>query len=256
MSGSAVNPIAVAGFSAGADAYARVRPGYPPAVAEFIVSRARDGVIVDLAAGTGKLTVDLVARHDRVIVVEPVVNMARHLKVDLPSIPMTRGIAESLPLRSGSVAVVSVAQAFHWFDIEPSLAELHRVLRPGGHLVVVFNERDESVDWAHQWTEIVVQGGGGRPYPPRADVPWSQELAQSGLFLVDAEMTLDNPVVTNVAGLVERAASTSVVAALGDDARAAVLARVADLASSHPDLQGRDSIVFPHRTDVVSLLHR
>ena len=162
---------AARGFGSGADAYARVRPGYPPEVADHVVRAAAGGLIVDLAAGTGKLTADLVARSAHVVAVEPVAAMLGHLVGDLPGVPSMRAAAEHLPLRDGSVAVVVVAQAFHWFDVEASLTELARALRPRGRLVVVFNERDETVDWVHRWTEVGVRGGRllltGGPCDPR-----------------------------------------------------------------------------------------
>lgn len=248
---SIVPRAAAVGFAQGADQYRSARPGYPPEVADVVARAAGTGIVVDLAAGTGKLTVDLVGRGMRVVAIEPVSAMAAHLIGDLPGVPVARAAAERLPLRAAAATVVTVAQAFHWFHARTARAELSRVVRSGGSLIVVFNERDESVDWVARWTAIVVERSGGRPYTPRSETNWPAVLTADRSFELVAEKRLDNPVVTDAAGLVQRAASTSFVAALPVDARHRLLADIAELAATHPDLVGRDRIVFPHTTHLL-----
>lgn len=115
----------------GAD-YDRYRPGFPPRAAELLTP-AQVGTALDLGAGTGKFTELLVDRAQRVVAVEPSEPMLAVLRAKLPLVEAHVGSAEQMPLESGSVDVVTVAQAFHWFDRESACAEIVRVLAPGGN---------------------------------------------------------------------------------------------------------------------------
>ncbi len=150
-----IHEAAAVGFERGADDYVAARPGYPAGVVDLLAADLGLGPgadVLDLAAGTGKLTVDLVARGARVVAVEPVVAMRERLLRDVAGIEVRDGTAEALPLEDASVDLVTVAQAFHWFDAPAALAEIRRVLRPGGGLALIWNVRDETVGW--------VQGAG------------------------------------------------------------------------------------------------
>ena len=136
--------VAARGFQAGAEAYERGRPGYPTDAVDALTDALGVGpgaTVVDLAAGTGKLTRLLVPSGATVIAIEPVDAMRRTLAAMLPRVPVVAGTAESMPLRDGSAGAVVAAQAFHWFDGEAALAEIHRVLAPGGRLGLVWNVR-------------------------------------------------------------------------------------------------------------------
>ena len=137
---SRIHEAAAVGFARGADAYERGRPEYPADALEPL-RLSPDLTVLDLAAGTGKLTRPLAASGARVIAVEPVAEM----RAALPSsVETLDGTAESIPLGDGSVDLVTVGQAFHWFDGDAALAEIHRVLRPGGRLALVWNRRVED----------------------------------------------------------------------------------------------------------------
>ncbi len=145
-------------FGSVADAYERARPGYPDAAVEWLVARTPCDVL-DLGAGTGKLTRSLVAIGHRVTAVEPLPEMIAHLRVALPDITALEGTAEAIPLDDATVDVVTVAQAFHWFDHEPALREIARVLRPGGALALVWNTRDEKDLWVGDLDQVIVGRG-------------------------------------------------------------------------------------------------
>jgi len=171
------------GFDAGAEAYERGRPGFPHEAARRLAAELeiRPGRrLVDLAAGTGKLTRLLVPFGARLVAVEPVDGMRRKLSQTVPGVPVVAGVAEALPLGSGSLDAVTVAQAFHWFHPERALAELHRVLRPSGRLGLVWNVRDESSRISSAMTAIFDRYR--RDAPTYRDRAWERAFAETELF--------------------------------------------------------------------------
>jgi SAM-dependent methyltransferase len=245
------------GFGSGADAYESARPSYPPdAVAEIVrVCGLGPGRrVLDLAAGTGKLTRLLVPTGAEVVAVEPVAAMREVLTAVVPGVEALDGTAEAVPLPDASVDAVTVAQAFHWFDPPVALAEIARVLRPGGTLVLVWNTRDRSVDWVQRWSDLLVEGDGDRPFDRYVGVDYAAVVAADGggAFTPVERWATSWVQPSNPELLLERSASVSVVAALPADERAAVLDRVRELTRSHPDLAERPSFGFPYDTTVWS----
>jgi len=130
-------------FDRVADEYERTRPSYPPALLDRLALGA-DAAVLDLGAGTGKLTRLLAARYRDVTAVEPLANMRAMLERVVPGVRALAGSAERIPLDAASVDGVFVAQAFHWFDKSVALPEIARVLRPGGVLAVLWNGPDDD----------------------------------------------------------------------------------------------------------------
>ena len=161
-------------FADVAGAYERGRPGYPDDAVRWLVGAERCDV-VDLGAGTGKLTRTLVRLGHRVIAVEPLDEMRAQLEVAVPGVPALPGRAESMPLPDASADVVTSAQAFHWFDHDDALAEIARVLRPGGRLALVWNSRDDRDPWMARLSAII----GNESIQESDVVPM---LDESGLF--------------------------------------------------------------------------
>jgi SAM-dependent methyltransferase len=161
-------------FGSAADTYERHRPEYPEEGARWLAGEPPLDV-VDLAAGTGKLTRVLVRLGHRVTAVEPLPEMLDVLREVVPGAVPVAGTAESMPLPDGAADAVVAGQAFHWFDHQPALREIARVLRPGGHLGLIWNMRDESVDWVQRLTELV---GSGRVDGAEVD----EIVAESGLY--------------------------------------------------------------------------
>ena len=133
-------------FAAVADAYERARPEYPADAVRWLTGD-EPADVVDLGAGTGKLTRGLVALGHRVTAVEPLPEMLEHLRRAVPAATAVTGSAEQIPLPDGSADVVACAQAFHWFDQQAALREIARVLRPGGRIALVWNTRDDREPW-------------------------------------------------------------------------------------------------------------
>jgi SAM-dependent methyltransferase len=130
-------------FDLRAAEYARLRPGYPDAALDAAVPTAA-GTVLDLAAGTGKLTATLLDRGYGVIAVEPLPSMLAQLRRTSPRALAVAGTAEGLPLADGTVDAVVVGQAFHWFDRSRALDGIARILRPGGTLALLWNHDDET----------------------------------------------------------------------------------------------------------------
>ena len=149
--GVPIHELAAKGFQAGADAYERGRPSYPDEAIAFTVEMLgldAAATVVDLGAGTGKLTRLLVPSGARVVAVEPVEGMRRKLvELAAGAVRVLDGTAEAIPLPNGSADAVVVGQAFHWFAGAPALREIHRVLCPDGRLALLWNVRDESEPW-------------------------------------------------------------------------------------------------------------
>jgi SAM-dependent methyltransferase len=246
-----VHGAAATGFQASADAYERGRPGFPRDAVDALVRECgiRPGRrVVDLAAGTGKLTRQLLPYGAEVVAVEPVAGMRRVFAERLPDVPVLAGTAEAMPLEDGSADVVVGSQAFHWFDPVAAPREIHRVLSPGGALGLVWNVRDETVPWVAELTALM------EPY--RGDTPsyrtgtWRRGLDAGDLFTPlrlepfrhEQQMTPD--------GLVDRLLSVSFMAVLPEDERRRVEDRVRHLAATDPALAGRERFPLPYRTDV------
>ncbi|MEY2433779.1 MAG: hypothetical protein QOC92_3504 [Acidimicrobiaceae bacterium] len=145
-------------FGGAAADYERARPSYPPESIDVLrreIGLGRGTRVCDLAAGTGKLTRLLVSAGADVVAVEPVPGMRAQLSEVLPEVEVLDGTAEAIPAEDGSFDAVTVAQAFHWFKFDPALAEIRRVLRPGGGLAILFNQRDEREPWVAQMNEVI-----------------------------------------------------------------------------------------------------
>jgi len=238
-----------ASFGPAAALYQAARPTYPDeAVAWCVPAAAVD--VVDLAAGTGKLTERLLALPGpagrRVTAVEPSPGMREALAAALPAVRVLGGSAERTGLPDASADAVTVGQAWHWFDEPAAGAELARVLRPGGVLAVVWNVRDTDTDagpdWLAAYEEIVHRGDPAPPHGDHAPEPGPAFGAVQHRVVRWADAV-------RPAALRDLAASRSHLLTLPDDDRAALLAEIDDLAATHPDLRGRDVVPLPYRTD-------
>jgi len=228
-----VHDAAARGFSRSADAYDRARPDYPPAAVAWLAERLglRPGrTVVDLAAGTGKLTRPLAATGAEVVAIEPVAEM--RARIGDAAARSLDGTAEAVPLPDASADAVTVAQAFHWFDGPAALAEIHRVLRPGGALALVWNRRPLE-DPVHAAIERIIA-------PYRGDAPahrsgaWRAAFDATTLFGPLEERTFAHSRPHDADALADRVGSTSFVAALDDGPQADVIAAVRALAAEGP----------------------
>lgn len=223
---------AAAGFAAIASEYDRGRPGYPPAAVEALAGELglREGrTVVDLAAGTGKLSGPLAATGARVIAVEPVGEMRALID---PPIEAREGTAEEIPVGGGEADAVTVAQAFHWFDGDRALAEIHRVLAPDGALALIWNRGSEHDEVTAAVEEIIGPYRGDTPH--HRSGRWRDAFDRTALFGRLEERRFDNLQELDGEGLALRFGSVSFVAALPDAERETVLERLRTLAADGP----------------------
>lgn len=209
-------------FGEVADAYARGRPGYPADAVEWMLGSDRVRVL-DIGAGTGKLTQALVGGGHEVVAVEPLEPMRRLLARELPRVEVLDATAESLPLPDGSVDAVTAGAAFHWFDFDAALGQIRRVLRPPGVLAMLGNSFDVSVPWVAALREIL-----GPPAIER-DGHWPAQAELGRLFEQVDERRFPHSQELDLDGLCALALSRSDVATLPPEGREEVLDRVRHL---------------------------
>ena len=225
-------------FAGVADAYDRARPAYPREAAGWLVGRPRARVL-ELGAGTGKLTDELVGLGHEVVASDPLGAMLGHLVSRHPRVPAVLAAAERIPLRARSVDVVVSAQAFHWFDADRALPEIARVLRPGGHLALAWNVRDERVPWVKRLGRLVGP-------PPARDLDPTHVLLSSHLFGFVEQQTFRSWQQLDRARLRDLVLSRSNVAVMGQAERDRVLAEVDALYDGYG--RGHDGMLLPYVT--------
>jgi SAM-dependent methyltransferase len=249
----AVHAARARSFGPVADVYERARPDYAPAAVAWALERAPGPRTVDLAAGTGKLTRALVAAGADAVAVEPSEGMRAAFARAVPDVAVVDGSAESIPLPDASADALVVGQAFHWFDPGAALEEIARVLVPDGVLGLLWNMRDESEPWVLELSRIL-------EFPAdtvaAAEHVGDEAVRRHPAFEGAARRIFPNPQPYDAERLVAWAASTSRVAVLGPDQRAARLEAVAELAATHPGLRGRAAFALPFATVAVRARRR
>lgn len=237
-----IHPKASAGFGSQADSYERARPGYPDAAVDLLAAYAR-GPVLDLGAGTGKLTRALVARGLDVVAAEPVEEMRALLASTAAPRATVAAVAEHLPFANASFSLATVAQAFHWFESQRASAELARIVAPDGHLAIIWNARAVTEDWHRRLWALMDEH--------ERDAPWRTRQGGAGLpptspWVEVRRSEYDHTTPATVDLVLDRLMSVSHVAALAPDARDAVLDEARTIAQS---VAG--PLVLPYRTTLV-----
>jgi SAM-dependent methyltransferase len=219
------------GFEAAGERYERARPDYPPAAIDWLIEglalgpRAR---VLDVGAGTGKLTRPLLERGLRVIAVEPVNGMRALLERTAPGADIRPGQAEALPLADGEVDGIAVGQAFHWFANATALGEFARALRPHGRLGLIWNRRDLEQPQQAAIERLIT------PYrtraPAHASDAWRAAFSADAPFAPLSERRTSFVQRLDADGLVDRILSISFIAALDEDEQRRVARRSRALA--------------------------
>jgi SAM-dependent methyltransferase len=223
----ALHPLAER-FASVAEVYERGRPEYPPAAVGALAAElalAPQATVLDLGAGTGKLSRALIATGFDVIAVEPLASLREVLATSIGPDRVREGVAESIPLPDASVDAVTAADAFHWFDRARALEEIRRVLRPSGGLAVLTMLPDWSgASWAHELGQLVADA---RPEHPYFDGPaWQDAVRAAGGWSVPREVRITTTQPADPERIVDHMASMSWIAAMPESERALLLERM------------------------------
>jgi SAM-dependent methyltransferase len=229
----ALHPLAQR-FASVAAEYERGRPDYAPGVVGALAAELGlqpGATVLDLAAGTGKLSRTLVACGFDVVAVEPLPSLRDLLGERIGSARVHAGVAEQIPLPDSSVAAVTVADAFHWFDREAAVSEIARVLIDGGGLAVLSTVPDWSgASWAHELGTLVSQS---RPHHPHFDgPPWRDSIVGRPGWSETWEVRVSTDQPTNPERIVDHLSSISWIAAMPEDERADTVAQIRQLVQS------------------------
>lgn len=230
-------------FGPAAGRYDRLRPRYPVAALRWAVGD-RPVKVVDLGAGIGILSRGLAALGHEVVPVEPDPAMRSRLAEASPQLTPLAGSAEAIPLPDATIDAVVAGQAYHWFDPEPTHAEVARVLRPGGVLAPLWNVRDDTTGWVAMLSQVTDDDTSGRgigdPQPELESFgPGFGEVARA-TFGHAARLTPDLLV-----GLI---ATRSYYLTAAPDRQRELERRVRELCATHPDLAGRSTFDLPYLT--------
>jgi SAM-dependent methyltransferase len=227
---------ALRGFDTSGERYERGRPDYPEAAVEAMLDAlGRPARVLDVGAGTGKLTRPLLARGLEVVAVEPAAAMRETLERTAPGAEIHAAAADALPLPDGSVGAVVAGQAFHWFATAGVLAEFARVLAPAGRLGLVWNRRDLAQPLHRALGALMAPYREGAP--EHTSDAWREAFTDAAPFALAAEHRVDHVQRLDADGLADRVLSVSFMAALPVGERDAVEERVRALAHEPVELR-------------------
>ena len=221
-----------------AEAYHRGRPDFPLDAARWLAG-ASPATVLELGAGTGKLTAPLLELGHDVHATEPDGDMLAVLRRTLPDVPTSQSAAEEIPLADRSVDVVVAAQSFHWFDHERALPEIARVLRPGGYVAVGWCSRDQRIPWVRKLGQVL-----GSPTAPGDESNASEVLVRSELFGFVDEHSFHFWQAVDRESILDLALSRSYVASLDEESRAERLAEVREFYDDYG--RGMDGMQLPY----------
>jgi len=244
-----IHHAAAEGYQANADRYVKGRPDYPPEITTWLrdtIGLHAGMTVIDLGAGTGKFTPRLLETGAQVIAVEPVAQMLEKLSAVLPQVKTLAGTAESIPLPDESVDAVVCAQSFHWFATARALAEIQRILKPGGKLGLVWNMRAARVSWVRKLNQIVDRHEGDAPRFYTGE--WRKLFPFKGLDALQEQVGMRGHQGTVEDVIFNRVRSTSFIAALPPQQQEQVIEQIRQLVAEEGELQGKDTVTVPYQT--------
>ncbi|MGZ4737106.1 MAG: class I SAM-dependent methyltransferase [Acidimicrobiia bacterium] len=246
-----VHEVAASGFDQGAEVYEQARPSYPPDAVAWLAEHLRIGAgarVVDVAAGTGKLTRLLTPFGAELVGAEPVPGMRSGFVTMCPGVPLVASTAELLPIAAASLDAITVAQAFHWFDAPAALTEFARVLRPGGRLGLVWNARDRSDDLVDQLWAIMDRIEKRAPW--RNHDEWRDSaLVEHPDFTGLTEATFHHEQWLTEEQVIARFRSVSHIAVLPPVEQERAIDEIRRVLQTHPVAVEHELVAIPYRVD-------
>jgi SAM-dependent methyltransferase len=244
-----IHHAAVEGYAVAAARYEKGRPDYPPGVDGWLrhdLALRKGKTVLDLGSGTGKFLPYLCRTEATVVAVEPVAAMLVQLQAGHPGVQAKQGSAEAIPLADASVDAVVCAQSFHWFARAEAVAEIRRILKVGGVLGLVWNIRDESVQWVADLRRIFDAFQGDAPRFHTQD--WRKVFPAAGFAPLSERRFLHGHTGPPEHVIVDRVLSTSFIAALPATQRLRIAGEVQQLIAHTPDLAGKSEVTMPYVT--------
>jgi SAM-dependent methyltransferase len=233
-------------FGAHADAYERARPAWPEEAARWLVPEDAE-LVVELGAGTGKLTRAITALGGRVVAVEPDSRMLAVLRgLDLEGV---EGSAEAVPFDDGVADAVVAGSSLHWFELDEALREIHRVLKPDGRFAFGWNHRDVRRPTIAAMSDVIYETRPSQQTAGWQRRDWPAAITAGGLFR-DVEHTLIEHVHELPRdALDDHLTSYSGLAALPEDERRRLYAEIAGILDADPALHDGDQLRMPFAVD-------
>ncbi|NNG81236.1 class I SAM-dependent methyltransferase [Acinetobacter sp. ANC 5378] len=245
-----LHPAAQKGFSSAAELYQQVRPGYPAEIVSWLQHQLQLGAnsqVIDLGSGTGKFLPYLQQITSHIIAIEPVQEMLAQLQHAFPEIQTLQASSEQLPVAAHSVDAVICAQSFHWFANLETLQQIHQVLKPSGHLALIWNQRDINVDWVKALADLIEPFEGNTPRYHSGK--WKNVFEQQSLFQLENVQTFQQQHVGTVENVVsKRLLSTSFIAAMPAPEQQQLKALFEQIIFSYTGKYPQDEITFPYIT--------
>lgn len=238
------------GFSSAAELYQSVRPSYPPQVIDWLRQQLQlsgRSQVIDLGAGTGKFLPYLQAITEHILAIEPIEAMLAQLHQAYPTVKTLQACSDALPVSPHFADAVICAQAFHWFANIDSLTQMHRVLKPSGHLGLIWNQRDTQVDWVKALDDLIQPLEGDTPRYHTQQ--WQNVFQQQSLFQLENVQTFPQQHIGTVEQVVsKRLLSTSFIAALPKAQQQQLKIQFEQLVFAYTQKQPQDEIAFPYIT--------
>lgn len=245
-----LHPAAEQGFASAAELYQQVRPNYPAEIVTWLredLELNTQSTAIDLGAGTGKFLDYLKQATPNIVAVEPIAEMLNQLKIVHPEVQTQQASSDQILLNSNSVDAILCAQSFHWFANTQTLSEMHRVLKPSGRLGLVWNQRDERVDWVKALADFIQQFEADTPRFHSGE--WQNVFEQQNLFAHLGQKVFVQHQVGTVEDVVsQRLLSTSFIAAMPQTQQLELKQQFEDIVEQYTGKRAQDQIAFPYIT--------
>lgn len=245
-----LHPAAQTGFSSAAELYQKARPNYPQELVNWLTEELQitaQSTVIDLGSGTGKFLSYLKQVTTNIIAVEPIAEMLEQLKIVHPEIQTQQASSHDILLESHSIDVILCAQSFHWFANIETLQEIHRLLKNQGHLGLVWNQRDETVDWVKALADFLKKYEAGTPRFHSNE--WQNVFQNQNLFAFNSKKVFLQHHIGTVENVVsQRLLSTSFIAAMPKQQQDEMKKSFEQIVFEFTGKTPQDEIAFPYVT--------